>query len=146
MIDLLKQNDKENCIEMMKEFYNSSAVLHDVPQKFIEDTVANALANSPYVKIVMCKSGDVCAGYCNISLTFSSEVGGNVVLIEEIYVRENFQGKGLGTKMLSYVREKFDSETKRYRLEVMHDNLAAIKLYERLGFKNLDYKQMILDI
>ena len=35
-------------------------------------------------------------------------------------------------------------ECARYRLEVTGENRAA-RLYERMGFRYLDYKQMVID-
>ncbi len=146
MIDFLHENDAKECIAMMSEFYSSSAVLHGVPQEFIENTVKQALSGSPYIKVIIYKSAGEYAGYCNLSFTYSGEVGGKVALIEEVFVRDKFRGKGIGTALLNFVRDKYDSDVKRYRLEVVQNNEKAIKLYCALGFEMLDYKQMILDM
>ncbi len=90
--------------------------------------------------------GGVLAGFCSLSFAFSTEAGGTVLLIEEIYVDEAFRGRGLASEMIAFVRAAYDASVKRYRLEVMPENAAAIRLYERLGFAALPYVQMVLDL
>ncbi len=146
MISFLKAGDKDDCIKMMEEFYKTSAVEHDVPQQHIIDTVEFALTDSPLNKIIICNVNGSYAGFCHLSFSYSCEAGGTVALIEELYIRDGFKGGGLGTAIYDYIRSEYDSKVKRYRLEVSSDNCAAIKLYEKLGFKFLPYKQMVIDL
>ncbi len=146
IIDFLNIVDKGECAKMMEEFYQSDAVDHNIPKEFIENTIEMAMGDSPYNKIIICKSENKYAGFCHIAFSYSCEAGGLVAIIEELYVRDDFKGKGLGTSILSFIHDKFDDKVKRYRLEVVQENLLAIKLYERLGFKMLPYRQMVFDM
>ena len=83
-------------------------------------------------------------GYALLSKTFSQEVGGRVVWLEEIYLRENSRGKGLGKEFFAFFKQKY-AAARRLRLEVEPDNARAEKLYRSLGFEELGYKQMVLD-
>ncbi len=145
-IRFLIETDKKPCIELLEEFYESNAVSHKIPKEYMEHTIDFALTNNVHNKIIICKINDNYAGFCHLSFAFSCEVGGLVLIIEEIYVRDEFQGQGLGTAIFDFIRCEYEGKVKRYRLEVMSDNAPAIKLYKRLGFKDLDYKQMILDL
>ncbi len=145
-VRFLTQADALKCTEMLTKFYRGVAVSHDVPILHIENTIQTALAGSPYVKIITCSVGDAFAGLCTLSFSFSTEAGGTVVLMEELYVREDFQGQGLANAMFRFIREQFDGQVKRYRLEAVEENHGAIKLYTRWGFQPLAYKQMILDL
>ncbi len=146
MIRFLKEEDRNECIKLMEEFYETDAVSHKIPKEYIENTVDFALSDSPFNKIIICKSEESYAGFCHLSFTYSCEVGGLVLMIEEIYIKDEFKGKGFGTALFVFMRNEYDATVKRYRLEVVESNKPAIKLYERLGFGNLAYKQMILDI
>lgn len=64
--------------------------------------------------------------------------------IEELYVKEQFRGKGLGSEFISFVEKNFDF--KRLRLEVEKENVRAVKMYERNGLSFLEYDQMIKDV
>lgn len=65
-------------------------------------------------------------------------------MIEEIFIKEDFQGKGIGSKTMRWILNAYP-KAKRFRLEVTDSNDAAISLYENLGFDFLDYQQMVLD-
>ena len=54
-----------------------------------------------------------------------------------MFVNPNYQGKGIGSKLLSLTLEKtFEMEgLRQINLGVMSTNLSAIKLYEKMGFK-----------
>ncbi len=146
MISFIETKDTDECLKMMIEFYSTDAVSKRISDQFMKNTIKSALSDSPLNNIIICKKDDDYAGYCHLAFTYSCEVGGIVALIEELYIRDSFKGKGLGTSVIDFIRSEYDSKVKRYRLEVTHDNLSAVKLYERLGFKAIPYKQMKLDI
>ncbi len=146
MIKYLEQQDTAEYEKMLAEFYSTNAVSHNIPKEYLKATTQQALNNSPFVKIIICKQGDDYAGFCNLSLTYVTEVGGLTVFLEELYVRDKFKGKGIGTKIINFIRSEHDDKVKRYRLEVTNENERAIKLYQNLGFKASPYKQMVLDL
>ena len=65
-----------------------------------------------------------------------------VLLIEEIYINEKFRSKGIGKEIFDFLKTRYSSYS-RVRLEVEISNKKAIKLYEKLGFNELKYIQMI---
>ena len=79
-------------------------------------------------------------GYGLLNITYGHEAGGRVVWIEEIYVRREFRGRGLGREFFEYVFANIPAA--RYRLEVEPEHEGAVALYERLGFEVLAYGQM----
>lgn len=79
-----------------------------------------------------------------LALTWSNEAGGLCVWLEELMVNESMRGKGIGSKMIAAVHEKYNSAA-RYRLEVTAENPRAAALYRLLGFEDLPYRQMIMD-
>ena len=78
--------------------------------------------------------------------TFSQEAGGYVVWIDEVYVRPEYRSKGLFKEFFSYLKTNIGDKTARIRLEVESDNVRAISLYESIGFRKLDYGQMVMDL
>ena len=65
-------------------------------------------------------------------------------LLEELYVRNEYRSKGIGSKVIEFLKEKF-KDYKRIRLEVEINNKRGIKLYNNMGFNELKYIQMICD-
>ena len=142
MIREITKDDKEIFIELEEKFYNSEAVIHPVPKDYIIRTFKEVISDSPYAKAYIIESDSNVAGYSQISLTYSSEVGGLVVLIEELFILDDFRNKGLGSEFLEFIEKEFP-EAKRFRLEVEKDNEGAKRLYETKGFKKLNYLQMV---
>ena len=81
IIRFLTECDKSVCAKMIENFFNSPAVSHPIPVEYIYTTIDLSLSNSPYVKILVAEINEELVGFCNLSFTYSSEVGGMVVLI-----------------------------------------------------------------
>lgn len=144
MIKEFTKNDYETFMTLSREFYNTSAVDHQIPDKLRTSVFEESVSDSPYARGFLIEQDGETAGYGLISLTYSGEVGGLVVLLEELYIKEKFQGQGLGTKYFSFI-ENLYKNAKRFRLEVTKVNEGAIKLYTKLGYGDISYKQMIKD-
>lgn len=131
---------------MVKDFYDSEAVLDNIPMENILNTYNEIVSSSPYVKAYLIEEEEETAGYGLISLTYSNEAGGLVVWIEELYIIEKFRGLGLGSKFLNFIETKFSGEAKRFRLEISKTNKSAQRLYLREGYRPLEYLQMVNDV
>ena len=140
------EQDRQDFINMCTSFYSSGAALKPISQNAMSNTFNEIMNISPYLRGLIIEYDSFVAGYVNLSFTYSNECNGFVVLIEEIYVEPKFQRKGLGSFALKWVLEEYKYKAVRYRLEACNNNQDAIKLYKRLGFKNLEYKQMIFDL
>lgn len=145
MIRKMTESDRDLYIEMAEEFYHSDAVLHPIPRAHFEKTAEEALKSGTYAEIYLLEYDGEPAGYGLTARTFSQEAGGQVLWIEELYIREAFRSRGLGREFFSYLEENNKGVLSRLRLEVEADNTRAISLYERLGYEVLDYVQMIKD-
>ena len=139
MIRKMRSEDKKTYMEMAREFYHSDAVLHPVPDTYFERTADEALRSDVYAEIFLFECENEAAGYGLIAKTYSQEAGGMVWWIEEVYVREAFRSKGIGREFFAYLDKVKGSA------EVEEDNTRAVALYKKLGYKPLEYAQMIKD-
>lgn len=140
------EEDRQQVIEMSGALYRSGAALHAIPDAQISRTFDVAMDGSPYASIYIAEYERQTVGYLLLAHTYSNEAGGPVVWIEEIYVRPSFQGSGLGTQLLRFVEQEYAGIAVRIRLEVDHSNTNAKRLYERAGYSELPYYQMVKDI
>ena len=146
MLRNMEKQDRETFLAMVREFYHTDAVLHEVDPENFERTFEAILEGNPFVRGYLFEYENEPAGYALLSLTYSNEVGSNVVLVEEAFILPQFQGKGLGTELFQFIEREFQGYAKRYRLEVTKTNRRAIALYKRMGYEELDYLQMVKDV
>lgn len=143
MFRQVTRQDEAVFIELMREFYDSPAVLHAIPETYFLRTFQEVTNGSPYAQAYLFVHDEDVVGYGLLAFTYSNEAGGLVVWLEEAYLRPSFRGLGIGSRFFSFVEERFAGKAARLRLEAEPDNQEAIRLYRRLGFKDLPYKQMI---
>ncbi len=139
------EKDRQIYIDFAKEFYSGGGVLHEVSVECFNKTFDAIIAKSPFVQGYMLEYNGAPAGYCVTAKGFSTEIGGNTLWVEDIFVKPEFQGKGIAKTFLKELIENTDSSVCRVRLEATKDNDGAIGLYSKLGFEELKYNQYILD-
>lgn len=138
-------DDRTEFFRMVKKFYAPPAVLHFPSDEVMLSCFDASLENSEYVKGFMFEADGVAAGYAIVSMKFETEVGGMAAWIEELFVDDEFRGNGIGSEFFAFLDDELKGKIKRIRLEVGDENDGAKRLYERLGFEYLDYKQMVID-
>lgn len=146
MIRPITSDDRAQYIAMCREFYSGDAVLHPVPEDYFQRTFDALMNHTPFAAAYFIEQDGETAGYALLAKSFSQEAGGAVIWIEELYIRPQFQGKGLGTAFFRFLEAQNDGTVKRYRLEYEPDNVRGAALYRRLGYTPLEYGQMIKEL
>ncbi len=141
MIRKINKEDKELFLKLTTSFYKSDAVLEPIPEKYHHATFEELTRSDNYLEGFILEFNDCVAGYALLSKTFSQEAGGIVVWLEELYILDSYQGKGLGSEFLEYLEKNVPAA--KYRLEVEKDNKRAISLYNKTGYKVYPYVQLI---
>ncbi len=144
MIRNLTSADRDVYLCMAHDFYHSPAVLKPVPDAYPERSFDEMMRSDVYMRGLIFEMDGNVAGYAVISKTYSQEAGGRVAWIEELYIREQFRGHGLAHEFFAKLREI--EPAARYRLETEPENLRAKRLYESLGFTQLGYEQLVMDV
>lgn len=73
-------------------------------------------------------------GYAITVYMWSNEFGGDIAVLDELYVKPSWRGQGIGRRFLSQIGESASSGLKGILLEVTPDNDRAMALYGREGF------------
>ncbi len=144
MIRKMQPSDREAYLELANAFYHSEAVLHSVPEIHLEKTFEAAVGGSPYLECLMFEKEGQTAGFALLALTWSQEAGGLVVWVEELFVKPEYRGQGLGKGFFAWLEEHYPNAS-RFRLEIEPDNHRAEALYRQMGFDFLDYRQMVAE-
>ena len=82
---------------------------------------------------------DAAAGYIVLTYGYSLEFHGRDLLVDDLYLRPAYRGRGWGTWVLSEVEKIARQESLHaVHLEVAHWNIGARRFYDRAGFQAHD--------
>jgi len=146
MIRKMTPADKEYYLKFTDDFHHSDAVLAPIDTACYERTFQSVISGSPYVEGFIFERDGKVIGHSIVAFSFSTEVGGECLWIEEIYILPQYRGLGTGKEFFAFLFETYKDRIRRFRLEVEEENEGAVRLYKSLGFKFLAYDQMIKDI
>lgn len=139
-IRLMTINDKEAVIDMMRVFYTSPAVLSNGSEEIFLSDVENCVNDNPYLEGYIIENANDVQGYAMVAKSFSTEFGKHCIWIEDLYIKDEYRGMGLGSMTMKYIEEKYPDAL--FRLEVEEENERAVKTYKKCGFEVLPYMEM----
>lgn len=117
---MIKELEKSNQ-DIIKELENSfSYVLSNIDDDF---------KNNPFSKYVLFFDNNKIVGYLNYYLMYDR------IEIANFNVLDPYQNRHIGTKLLEYLINKYHGKVENITLEVRSDNIKAIMLYEKMGFR-----------
>ena len=141
----IRREDRDIVLPMVEQFYHSDAVDHAVPTETLERSFeAAADPLQTLLRGLLLCEGETPIGFLYLTTCYSCEVGGVCLFIEELFLKEEFRGKGYGKAVMDWLIREYP-DCRRLRLEVTQVNKTAIHLYEKCGFTWLRYDQMVLD-
>ena len=130
-------------VTLMAEFYAESATPLDTNRA--AEAFAVLLGNDRLGKVWLIQAGKEDAGYVVITFSYSMEFGGQNAFVDDLFIREPFRGRGLGTAALKELRAYcLEQGVRALHLETGRDNAAAQALYRRAGFKVTDRQLLTL--
>ncbi|MEG1524758.1 MAG: GNAT family N-acetyltransferase [Clostridia bacterium] len=146
VIRKVQPSDKQAYLALVREFYDSDAVLIRPSEDAWLATFDEMIHSDTYVECFLVEHEGTPAGFALIAKTFSQEAGGMVLWLEELYIQPGYRGFGLGGDLISFLSERYNATYKRMRLEIEPENEGAVRLYRRHGFEDYPYSQMKADL
>jgi len=137
--------DTEAVLDMMRVFYASPAVLSNGSEEIFRNDIENCVGDCPFLEGYIFEknngiSGYEISGYAMIAKSFSTEFGKNCIWIEDLYIRQQYRGSGIGTDFFAFIEQKYPDSV--MRLEVEEENEKAVHVYKKCGFDILPYMEM----
>lgn len=140
IIRMMVETDKNTVLEMMRVFYASPAVLSNGSEEIFEKDIENCLNASPFLEGYIFETEREIQGYAMVAKSFSTEFGKPCMWIEDLYLKPEYRGMGIGSKFFAFIEMKYPDCI--FRLEVEEENERAIKVYSRCGYEVLPYMEM----
>lgn len=141
MIRLMKEQDKNEVIEMMTVFYASEAVSTNGSREIFESDFDNCINSCPYLEGYVFEENNNICGYAMVAKSFSTEFGKPCIWIEDLYIKEEYRHKKLGSLFFDFLKDNYKDTIQR--LEVDKNNVFAIKAYKKNNFDEVDYLQFV---
>ena len=138
------ESDRSFVVDMMRTFYHSPAVWTNGSEEIYHNDVTACVGDSPYAEGFVFEDEMGIIGYGMIAKSFSTEFGKPCIWIEDLYLKEEYRGKGIGSCFFAYLEEKFPDTI--MRLEVEEDNARAVAVYKKNGYETLPYMEMKKEI
>lgn len=136
----MKIEDKAEIFEMMKVFYASDAVWSNGSDEIFLSDIDNCVNDNPYIEGYVFENSGKMQGYAMVAKSFSTEFGKQCIWIEDLYIKEEYRGLGLGSRFMEFITNEYPNAI--FRLEVEEENERAVNVYKKSGFTVLPYMEM----
>ena len=129
--------DIETLIPMMRDFYAHEELVFD--EAITRRALDELLGNESFGRVFLICGGDEVIGYTMLTFGYSLEFQGRDAIVDEIYLREDRRGQGIGNRALSFLSEVCaENGVRTLHLEVERKNTAAQAAYRKFGFVDHD--------
>lgn len=139
-IRYIEEKDRQQILEMMRTFYASEAVFTNGSEEIFHADIDNCIRDNPYIEGYVFESDNGIQGYAMLAKSFSTEFGKPCIWIEDIYMKNEYRGLGIGSHFLHFIEEKYPHSL--LRLEVEAENERAVNVYKKCGYDVLPYMEM----
>jgi ribosomal protein S18 acetylase RimI-like enzyme len=134
---LASLSDTDELVELMREFYAVEHLSFD--EGAARGALRQILCERRFGVIHLIRVDAASAGYLVVTFGFSLEFHGRDAFVDELYLRENFRGSGIGQASIEFAAEVCRAEgIAALHLEVERENTRAQGLYRRAGFRDHD--------
>jgi len=137
-------NELPELIELLNDLFTQD--IEFAPDYNKQKTGLEAIIQNPEIgEILVLKVDDRIVGMVSLLYSISTALGGKVAIIEDMIIRKDYRGKGLGKELLAKAIA-FSKKRDCLRLTLLTDfnNDVAIRFYRQFGFKQSEMIPMRL--
>lgn len=136
----MEEQDRGHVLDMMREFYASPAVLSNGSEEIFEADIDHCLGDCPYIEGYIFENPEDIQGYAMVAKSFSAEFGKPCIWIEDLYIKDEYRGLGIGSHFLEHIENAYPNAV--FRLEVEEENERAVHVYKKCGYEVIPYMEM----
>lgn len=131
----------ETIVNFMRDYYAYDHIPYD--REAARSSLERLVDDHSLGRAWMIRYGEEPAGYCVLTLSYSLEFRGRSAFIDELFIREEYRGRGIGNRALEFLKETAGAlGVTALRLEVERKNVDARRLYRKAGFEDQDRSLM----
>lgn len=133
--------DAETLLVLMREFYAHEGLVFD--EAIARRALLGILQNEAYGRVFLIEVEAEVAGYCVLTLGYSLEFRGVDAIVDELYLRAAYRGRGLGKQALDFLAACcVELGVQAMHLVVERANTRAQAVYREFGFVGYDRELM----
>lgn len=125
----------DRLVEMSLALYSEDPSEHRVEAVQVTRTLKHFAAHPDCGQAFLVWVDGIAVGYSLLVFFWSNEWGGNIAIIDELYVSVEARGRGVGSAILLWLENYRPGGAVALALETTPTNARAKGLYERHGFK-----------
>ena len=126
-----------------EHYLASSKAYGDIGVRGLNDSLDLFLERPELGFVWMAFDEDGAAGICVVCYAISTSMGSVVAKLDDVSVKQDRRGKGVGSDLLEQLKEQLRKESvTRIDVAVHKDNPEAHRFYEKLGFVALNEERM----
>ena len=142
LIRLCRSEDEKDWIALNREFmlfeiaedslWNGT---EKTPDYVFQNTFREALKNAELITLLIMEKDETPIGFVNLMTIYSVWAHGKALIVDDIFIKKEYQGKGYGREAMAYIEEHAQrNKYKRVQFHSETTNPGARKFYEALGF------------
>lgn len=137
-VDAATESDVPLILQLIRELAEFEHLAHEVTAS--EESLRNGLfGERPYAEVFIARQGEEPVGFALFFHNFSTFVGKAGIYLEDLFVRREFRGQGVGEALLRRVAQTaVERACGRYEWAVLNWNQRAIDFYRKLGARPMD--------
>lgn len=141
-----KTSDWKVVTELMQNLSKEDFTGSVISVENIQKTLDTLTKHPERGTILLLENKKEAIGYAILINFWSNEFGGNILNIDELYIKKEFRSQGIGTNFIKYLAENKFGNSVFLQLEITPGNKRAKKLYKSLGFKLHEYETLKLKL
>lgn len=129
-----EEKDISLLLDMMERFYAIDGYHFD--EAVSRANLSAFIVNEHLGRIWLIVIDNKIAGYIVLTFCYSFEFKGKTAFVDELFLHEDFRGKGVGGEVLDFTDQQAEElQLKALHLEVERHNEKGKRLYIKKGFK-----------
>lgn len=129
--------DIEALIAMMRELYAHDGLAFDDANA--RRALLGLIGDESFGRVFLIVMTGGVAGYAVLTFGYSLEFHGRDAFVDELYLRDEYRGQGIGKRALLFLTEVCAAEgVSALHLEVERANTSAQSVYRNFGFEDHD--------
>jgi GNAT superfamily N-acetyltransferase len=141
-----EEKDFEELSKMVFGFHAGDSCEEKLSTTRIKRTIEKLTSNPDRGKILLFFFEKAVVGYAIVICYWSNELGGEIIFIDELYVKPFFRKQGIGKQFIKYLVNCKEKDAKAIQLEVKPANKRVGKFYLKQGFHILSSKSLIREL